>query len=193
MRAYIRSYVFSDTSSTHTHFYLLVLFLTPFFHMFNEIAIWLSNWDLLADVEAEKQEISNQRENNNSVYAAEKSPDKRTNGGVEVNNAGVVNSPDLSPIKNARNGETEETEVRKTKVNVPFEVDHYCHINLFRRFLLILVQMHFIKIYDFSVQRWPTDKAYYIAKELLMTERTYKKDLDVINVVSEVKPLRLLK
>ena len=38
---------------------------------------------------------------------------------------------------------------------------------------------------DFLVdeQRWPTDKAYYIAKELLMTERTYKKDLDVINVV----------
>ena len=32
-------------------------------------------------------------------------------------------------------------------------------------------------------QRWPTDKAYYIAKELLMTERTYKKYLDVINVV----------
>ncbi|XP_024876390.1 FERM, ARHGEF and pleckstrin domain-containing protein 1-like isoform X3 [Temnothorax curvispinosus] len=98
------------------------------------------------DVQAEKQAISNQRENNNSVYAAEKSPDKRTtNGGVEMNNASVVNSPDLSPIKNVRNGEAEEAEVRKTK-------------------------------------RWPTDKAYYIAKELLMTERTYKKDLDVINV-----------
>lgn len=33
-------------------------------------------------------------------------------------------------------------------------------------------------------KRWPTDKAYFISKELLMTERTYKKDLDVINVVS---------
>ncbi|XP_078047174.1 FERM, ARHGEF and pleckstrin domain-containing protein 1 isoform X1 [Augochlora pura] len=33
-----------------------------------------------------------------------------------------------------------------------------------------------------KTKRWPTDKAYYIAKELLMTERTYKKDLDVINV-----------
>ncbi|TGZ45944.1 Uncharacterized protein DBV15_02738 [Temnothorax longispinosus] len=67
-------------------------------------------------VQAEKQAISNQRENNNSVYAAEKSPDKRTtNGGVEMNNASVVNSPDLSPIKNVRNGEAEEAEVRKTK------------------------------------------------------------------------------
>ena len=28
------------------------------------------------------------------------------------------------------------------------------------------------------------DRAYYIAKELLMTERTYKKDLEVITVVS---------
>lgn len=30
----------------------------------------------------------------------------------------------------------------------------------------------------------PIDKTYYIAKEILMTELTYKKDLDVINVVS---------
>lgn len=35
-----------------------------------------------------------------------------------------------------------------------------------------------------KTKRWPTDKAYFISKELLMTERTYKKDLEVINVVS---------
>lgn len=40
------------------------------------------------------------------------------------------------------------------------------------------------KVFFLFPQRWPTDKAYYIAKELLMTERTYKKDLDVVNVVS---------
>lgn len=99
------------------------------------------------DVQAEKQEISNQRENNNSLYVTEKLSNKQqtTNGGGEVNNASVINSPDFSPVKNVRNGEAEEAEIRKTK-------------------------------------RWPTDKAYYIAKELLMTERTYKKDLDVINV-----------
>ena len=33
-------------------------------------------------------------------------------------------------------------------------------------------------------QRNTVDKAYYIAKELLMTERTYRKDLEVITVVS---------
>ena len=33
-------------------------------------------------------------------------------------------------------------------------------------------------------QRHLVDRAYYIAKELLMTERTYKKDLEVITVVS---------
>jgi hypothetical protein len=34
------------------------------------------------------------------------------------------------------------------------------------------------------LQRHPTEKAYYIAKELLMTERTYKKDLEVIDLVN---------
>ena len=34
-------------------------------------------------------------------------------------------------------------------------------------------------------QRHPTDKAYFIAKEILMTERTYKKDLEVINLVGK--------
>lgn len=113
------------------------------------------------------------------MYAAEKSPDKRaTNGGVEVNNTSVVNSPDLSPVKNIRNGEGDEAEVRKTKVGLSFETT-------------TLLPYYFnsigtaIKSYYFSAQRWPTDKAYYIAKELLMTERTYKKDLDVINVVGK--------
>ncbi|XP_035740182.1 FERM, ARHGEF and pleckstrin domain-containing protein 1-like isoform X1 [Vespa mandarinia] len=100
-----------------------------------------------ADIEGKKQDESSkqQQENNNSVFTTELSQEKRTNGVAEMNNASIVNSPDLSPVKNLRNGEIEETEVRKTK-------------------------------------RWPTDKVYYIAKELLMTERTYKKDLDVINV-----------
>lgn len=37
---------------------------------------------------------------------------------------------------------------------------------------------------DLKRKRWPTDKEYFMAKELLMTERTYKKDLDIINTVS---------
>lgn len=100
-----------------------------------------------ADTESDKQGTPKKRENNNSVFANEKpSPENRAaNGLVETSNASIVDTPDLSPVKHARNGELEDAEVRKTK-------------------------------------RWPTDKAYYIAKELLMTERTYKKDLDVINV-----------
>jgi len=34
-------------------------------------------------------------------------------------------------------------------------------------------------------QRYAMDAAFYMAKELLMTERTYKKDLQVIAVVSK--------
>jgi FERM/RhoGEF/pleckstrin domain protein 2 len=36
-------------------------------------------------------------------------------------------------------------------------------------------------------QRYPTDQAYFIAKEILMTERTYKKDLEIINLVRKEK------
>ena len=36
----------------------------------------------------------------------------------------------------------------------------------------------------FQLQRYPTDRAYFIAKEILMTERTYKKDLEILNLVS---------
>lgn len=39
-------------------------------------------------------------------------------------------------------------------------------------------------LFCFSPQRYPTDKAYFIAKEILTTERTYLKDLEVITVVS---------
>ena len=44
--------------------------------------------------------------------------------------------------------------------------------------------LYALYFYIFSFQRHPTDKAYFIAKEILMTERTYKKDLEVINLVS---------
>lgn len=35
-------------------------------------------------------------------------------------------------------------------------------------------------------KKWPTDKAYYISKEILMTERTYRRDLEVINLVCRI-------
>lgn len=37
----------------------------------------------------------------------------------------------------------------------------------------------FLIILSFT-QKWPTEKEYYLAKEILMTERTYKKDLDIL-------------
>ena len=35
-------------------------------------------------------------------------------------------------------------------------------------------------------RKYPSDKAYFIAKEILTTERTYKKDLEVMHVVGGV-------
>lgn len=48
------------------------------------------------------------------------------------------------------------------------------------------VQWHPLSVV-LSLQRFPTDRAYFIAKELLTTERTYLKDLEVITVVSRAK------
>lgn len=39
-------------------------------------------------------------------------------------------------------------------------------------------------------QRFPTDKAYFIAKEVSTTERTYLKDLEVITSVCVAFPLK---
>ena len=44
-----------------------------------------------------------------------------------------------------------------------------------------ILQNNFYFLY---FQRYPTDRAYFIAKEILMTERTYKKDLEILNLVS---------
>ena len=40
---------------------------------------------------------------------------------------------------------------------------------------------------DGKKKKWPTDKSYYIVKELIMTERTYKRDLDIIKNVNKIK------
>ncbi|XP_065333134.1 FERM, ARHGEF and pleckstrin domain-containing protein 1 isoform X2 [Cloeon dipterum] len=56
---------------------------------------------------------------------------------------------------------------------------------------------------DIRRKRFPSDRAYFMAKELLMTERTYKKDLEIIDVwlreelakeepTSELDPLKAL-
>lgn len=63
------------------------------------------------------------------------------------------------------------------------------------KMILNTVQNHTVSQYLFThitisidhfvfFQRYPTDKAYFIAKEILATERTYLKDLEVITVVS---------
>ncbi|XP_033232082.1 FERM, ARHGEF and pleckstrin domain-containing protein 1-like [Belonocnema kinseyi] len=105
----------------------------------------MANYSFLTDSETEKEDLSPKKENNNSVFANSKSPEKKANGVPEISNLSMVNTPELSPVKTMRNGEIEDVEVKRTK-------------------------------------KWPIDKAYFIAKELLMTERTYKKDLDVINL-----------
>lgn len=117
-----RSFFFSSSS-----------FLPPQFLLSNSLCsnrnarslarITFSYLSSFTDTETDKQgtPAKRQQENNNSVFANEKSPEKRTNGiVVETSNASMVNTPDLSPVKNIRNGEVEDTEVRKTKVTFNF-------------------------------------------------------------------------
>ena len=40
-----------------------------------------------------------------------------------------------------------------------------------------------VMCFSLCVQKFPTDKAYFLAKELLTTERTYLKDLHVVTTV----------
>ena len=53
-------------------------------------------------------------------------------------------------------------------------------------YICIFISINLISISIKTFQRYPTDRAYFIAKEILMTERTYKKDLEIINLVSDV-------
>jgi len=50
------------------------------------------------------------------------------------------------------------------------------------RFVYIFLLAHHLSL---LCQRYAMDSAFFMAKELLMTERTYKKDLQVIAVVSK--------
>lgn len=82
-----------------------------------------------------------------------------------------INSMDGSPVVKSNNGPA-ESEVRR-KVTA----ERRCY----QPFSRSITKPTFTgACYP---QRTPTEKAYYIAKELLMTERTYKKDLEVIDLV----------
>ena len=88
----------------------------------------------------------------------------------------------LSPVSSKSAGTDTDTDMRK-KVdyfNLPcmmknISLKFFCLISL--RNHLTLMQL---------LQRYPTDRAYFIAKEILMTERTYKKDLEIINLVRDI-------
>lgn len=76
----------------------------------------------------------------------------------------------LSPVSSKSTGTDTDTDTRK-KVIMPRRL--ICNL------LNILLQW---RLFLLLLQRYPTDRAYFIAKEILMTERTYKKDLEILNL-----------
>ena len=69
-----------------------------------------------AELEMEKQDQSPKKENNNSVFVNLRSPEKKANGVPEISNISIVNTLDINPMRNVRNGEAEDVEVKRTKV-----------------------------------------------------------------------------
>jgi FERM/RhoGEF/pleckstrin domain protein 2 len=106
---------------------------------------------------------------NNSYYSSSSPNYKEVNGNISnLSTNGSFNSSkldDISPIKNLAkeqllnsiNANTNGTNTTTIIAEIEGEVK--------------------------KKSKYPIDKTYYIAKEILMTELTYKKDLDVINVV----------
>jgi FERM/RhoGEF/pleckstrin domain protein 2 len=105
---------------------------------------------------------------NNSYYSSSSPNYKEVNGNISnLSTNGSFNSSkldDISPIKNLAkeqllnsiNANTNGTNTTTIIAEIEGEVK--------------------------KKSKYPIDKTYYIAKEILMTELTYKKDLDVINV-----------
>ena len=101
--------------------------------------------------------------------------------------AGKLPSPPLSPllghsIENNNNINNNIGNTSAKSSNGPVEGEMRRKVKT-SNFILVFGNISVI-FSTLILQRHPTEKAYYIAKELLMTERTYKKDLEVIDLVS---------
>ena len=96
----------------------------------------------------------------------------------------------LSPVSSKSAGTDTDTDMRK-KVQL---IHLFLHCIIIQKIWICIIKFlvftfylqlnSHCNIFISLMQRYPTDRAYFIAKEILMTERTYKKDLEIINLVS---------
>lgn len=139
--------------------------MTNYFYLRNNLVL---NFNLFYSNFADVPK-NNTYENNNSFYTTST---PKINGNINDNNLTTTDGrfrqtngtgDDMSPIRNLAKEEY------MNSVNA----------NLTPNTTTIVADI------EGEVKKRPrNEKTYYIAKELLMTEITYKKDLDVINVVS---------
>lgn len=104
-------------------------------------------------------------ENNNSFYTTSTPNNKVVNGNTK--SSSINESDEISPIKNL----SKEQYFNSLNANST--------INGNTTTIIAEIEGEVKK-----KPRLSLDKTYYIAKEILTTELTYKKDLDVINIVS---------
>lgn len=124
---------------------------------------------LLSDNSKSTLNNTNTSENNNSFYTTSTPNNKVVNGNMDENimNISINGTEDISPIK----GLSKEQYLNSLNANSTPNGNT----------TTIIAEI------EGEVKKKPKsvlDKTYYIAKEILTTELTYKKDLDVINIVS---------
>lgn len=105
-------------------------------------------------------------ENNNSFYTTSTPNNKVVNGNANDNS--INENEEISPIKSLS---TKEQYLNSLNANST--------LNGNTTTIIAEIEGEAKK-----KPRTTLDKTYYIAKEILTTELTYKKDLDVINIVS---------
>lgn len=130
-------------------------------------------------------------ENNNSFFASTPNVKNVNGNDMSLTNSHSSNrtkvSDDISPVKpytqeDIMNSVNANTTTTTNGTLITAEGENEIKKKVIPTHQLTVLRQCLINI--FLQPRWPTDKAYFIAKEILTTELTYKKDLDVINVVS---------
>lgn len=116
-------------------------------------------------------------ENNNRVFTT--STPKIVNGNFINDNYNSSNGNYTLPIEDENSSPIRFSEKEKIMNSINANSSTNGTIGTNTTTVIADIEGEVRKKYKYS-----SDKTYYIAKEILMTELTYKKDLDVINVVS---------
>ncbi|KAK9512811.1 hypothetical protein O3M35_001145 [Rhynocoris fuscipes] len=144
-------------------YFPIFFYASAFFFLFNLLLLNYRFFFTVAVVEIDEKTGPNSPKFSSPL--ANSSP-KHKNNNVTI--AVHPNSPKVNGIPNSMNGEHTSPELSPLKT--------------LKEDSIKAVSMSDTLDGEVKKKRYSSDKAYFIAKEILMTERTYRKDLEVINL-----------